>query len=144
MNDLGRSPRTALRVLCWAAVGVMLVACHAQAPDTQKGTPTVVQLTENNNGQPTTVQVGQTLNIDLDENASTGYTWAIDSYDEKILESLGSTPRYSSGPVGSGGQVTFTFRGIADGTGQIRLKNWREWEGDGSVVKRFETTVTVK
>lgn len=133
-----------MRMLSWAAVGAMLVACQAQAPDTQKGSPAVVQLTQGDNGQPSTLEVGQTLAIDLDENASTGYTWTIDSYDQDILESLGSTPRYSSGPVGSGGQITFTFRGIATGTGQIRLKNWREWEGDASVVERFETTVTVQ
>lgn len=144
MTPVGRPPGTALRVLSWAAVGAMLVACQAQAPERQEGSPAVVQLTQNDNGRPTTIEVGQTLAIDLDENASTGYTWAIDGYDENILESLGSTPRYSSGPVGSGGQVTFTFRGVADGTGQIRLKNWREWEGDSSVVDRFQTSVTVK
>lgn len=135
---------TAVRVLSWAAVGAVLVACQAQAPDGQEGSLAVVQLTQADSGQPTSITVGQTLQIDLDENATTGYVWAIDSYDKQILESLGSQPHYSSGPVGSGGQVTFSFKGVAPGTGPITLKNWRAWEGDSSVVERFETTVTVQ
>lgn len=104
----------------------------------------MLTVTAANNGQSVTLAQGQSLQIVLDENATTGYTWAVDSYSTDILAEQGSKADYpSAGVMGAGGQVTFTFTGKAPGDGSIHLKNWREWEGDSSITARFDLMVKV-
>ena len=51
--------------------------------------------------------------------------------------------RYANKAVGSGGDVTFSFKAKARGTGDIALKHWRDWEGESSVVGRFRLHVKI-
>ncbi len=87
---------------------------------------------------------GETVALRLPGNPTTGYTWAVDEVDKKILELMDSSySRSSPERIGSGGWRTLTFKAIAAGTTPVRLKYWRVWEGDTSVVKRFDITVQV-
>jgi hypothetical protein len=36
-----------------------------------------------------------------------------------------------------------SFRAVATGNVELRLKLWRQWEGDKSIVDRFAATVRV-
>ena len=104
----------------------------------------MLSLAEPDNGRTVDVRVGDTVQVTLRENATTGYRWAIDRYDEKFIEALGSEPHYTAGTIGVGGTVTFTFRGKTVGNGEIVLKNWRHWEGDASVTSRFHLGIRVQ
>jgi inhibitor of cysteine peptidase len=101
-------------------------------------------LVETDNDRTVDVRVGDEVRISLPENASTGYRWAIDRYDENIIEALGSEPRYPAGAVGSGGEIAFTFKARKAGTGEIALKHWRHWEGDRSIIARFRARLNVQ
>ncbi len=101
-------------------------------------------IVENDNGRTVDIHLGWSVRINLPENATTGYRWSIDRYDEEFIEALATEPRYSSNAIGSGGEVEFIFRGKKVGTGEIVLKHWRHWEGDSSVTKRFRIRLNVQ
>ena len=101
-------------------------------------------LVESDNGRTVDIHVDELVRVNLPENATSGYRWAIDSYDEECLETLATEPRYTAEALGSGGDVTFIFRGKKIGTGEIVLKHWRHWEGDASVTTRFRILLHVQ
>ena len=101
-------------------------------------------LVEADNNRTIDIPVGETVEVTLPENATTGYRWAVESYDSEHIEALGSEPRYTAKGVGSGGEVMFLFRGKKAGSGGIALKQWRAWEGDSSVIGRFRVELNVR
>lgn len=82
----------------------------------------------------------------LAETATTGYRWHVGQAEGGIgLQSDGyQTPEQTEGKgiqFGRGGIRRYRFRVVAPGTFRLALKNWREWEGEGSVLERFAVTV---
>lgn len=101
-------------------------------------------LTEADNDRTIDLRVGETVRVTLPENATTGYRWAIDRLDKEVIEAVGSEPHYAGNAVGSGGDVTFTFKGKKAGTGDIVLKYWRHFEGDSSITSRFHLRLNAR
>ena len=101
-------------------------------------------LTETDNDRTIDLAVGDAVRISLPENATTGYRWAIDRVDDDVIEAAGSEPHYAGNAVGSGGDVTFIFKGRKSGSGEIVLKYWRHFEGDASVQKRFRVRLNTR
>lgn len=137
-------------LLLLACVAVPVDGCLVPFPGAATGaraeqaSRAMQALTEADNGRTVDIAVGDTVEITLRENATTGYRWAIDRYDEQIADALGSEPHYQPNKIGAGGTVTFSFRGKTAGSGDIALKNWRHWEGDASVTSRFRIRLNVK
>jgi len=127
------------------AVAWLLCSIGAVTPiHAEKAPSAMLSLTQADSGRTVDVRVGDQIQVTLLENATTGFRWAIDHYDDAVIEALGSEPLYTSSRVGSGGQVTFTFQGKRAGTGEIVLKHWRHFEGDASVTTRFTVGVNVQ
>jgi inhibitor of cysteine peptidase len=104
----------------------------------------MLSLVESDNGRTVDIRLGESVRITLPENATTGYRWAIDHYDEDIIEALSTEPSYTANAIGAGGEVTFIFKGKKIGTGEIMLKHWRHWEGDSSITTRFHIQLRVQ
>ncbi len=105
----------------------------------------MVTLSEKDDGRSVDLKVGDDLEVTLPENATTGYRWAVDHIDGPVVNLVSTRPHDpSGGAVGSGGLVSFVFRGEKPATGAIALKQWRPWEGDSSVVGRFRAEVCVQ
>jgi predicted secreted protein len=100
-----------------------------------------ITVTEHNDGGQVRAQVGDTIEIHLAENATTGYRWEPDSLDPHLFELEEATGNYRSGAVGSGGDAQFWFKVRAAGSATLRLKYWRRWEGEGGVLKRFAVKI---
>lgn len=107
--------------------------------------PMTAQLTEADNGSTVDVGVGDQIIVTLPENPTTGYLWAVDQVDQAMLTLQASdyVSSDSPGATGSGGQRTFTFVAEQAGATDLQLKNWRDWEGDSSIVERFSLTVRI-
>ncbi|NTW00974.1 MAG: protease inhibitor I42 family protein [Oscillochloris sp.] len=107
--------------------------------------PTVT-LTQADSGKAISVKQGDTFQINLDENPTTGYRWAMDSQDTQVITLISDTyTTTSSGTMlGAGGTRMLTFQAATTGTIQLKLKLWRAWEGDSSIGQRFETSITVQ
>jgi inhibitor of cysteine peptidase len=101
-------------------------------------------LTEADSERTVDLRVGESVRLTLPENATTGYRWALDRLDRDVVEEAGSEPHPSGGAIGSGGNVTFDFTAKKAGSGEVALKYWRHFEGDGSVVKRFSFRLNVQ
>ncbi|HEY5779393.1 MAG TPA: protease inhibitor I42 family protein [Terrimicrobiaceae bacterium] len=103
-----------------------------------------IQINENHSGNVLRLPVGGEVMIELKENAATGYAWDIENLDERMLDSVrapgGSPARSLPGAAGK-----FRLRLIAKAPGEtsVRLKHWRDWEGEGSVTSRFEVTLQI-
>jgi inhibitor of cysteine peptidase len=101
-------------------------------------------IVESDNERTVDIRQGESVRVTLPENATTGYRWAIDRYDEEFIQALATEPRNAANAVGSGGEVTFIFQGKKIGDGQIVLKHWRQWEGASSVTTYFRIRLHVK
>jgi inhibitor of cysteine peptidase len=108
----------------------------------EEGVMAAYTLTSQENGHHLHLARGDTLRVVLRDISTTGYRWAIDALDEGVLGLVG-TDLTPAGAVGGGGERTFHFVANAPGQTALRLKLWREWEGDRSVIERFEVSVNV-
>lgn len=101
-------------------------------------------LTEVQNEASFDSQVGDLIVVLLDETPTTGFRWAIEQVDEPVLRLEHDEFLSPSGAgIGAGGRHRFTFIAQSPGSGRIRLKLWRDWEGDKSVIKRFSASINV-
>jgi len=76
--------------------------------------------------------IGQTHEISLESNASTGFTW-LAHYDDKILELVEERyeqPSASSGQpaLGAAGAQIFVFKALAKGEITVTFEYMRPWE----------------
>ena len=117
-------------------------AVHCTVPDNKP--QAMLLIGESDNGRTVDIRLGESVRINLSENATTGYRWTIDRYDEELIEALSTEAHYPPKTIGVGGEVSFIFRGKKIGTGEIVLKHWRPWEGDSSVTTRFRIWLRVR
>jgi len=125
-----------------ALLGAILVlhvsgAVAAEAVKAQVKVHAMQSLTEADNERTVDLRIGESVRLTLPENATTGYRWTVDHFDREVVDPAGSEPHYAGGAVGSAGNVTFDFTAKKAGNGEVALKYWRHFEGEGSVVKRF-------
>ncbi len=102
-------------------------------------------LTDADKGKTIQVHQGDEIVIQLKENPTTGYRWAIDKTDDKVLAS--QNPDFSPTPgtgIGGSGTRIFTFIAHQPGTVHLQLKLWRSWIGDSSITDRYDVTITVQ
>lgn len=132
------------------ALAVLLAAGCAAKSDPPPAAPAgiradgVLVLTRADHNRTAELQVGERLVARLPENPSTGYTWAIDETDRRLL-TLDSTDYTApvEGSVGARGQRTFTFTARQPGEVALKLKYWRFWEGDASATERYVVNLRI-
>ena len=91
------------------------------------------------------VALGDTLLLALPENPTTGHLWALDRPEASPVTVLSSEfSRPQADRMGAPGVRSLRLKPTQAGTLQLRLKRWRPWEGDPSVVERFDLTVQVR
>jgi len=104
-----------------------------------------VILTEENDGETITMQVGQELHIFLGGNPTTGYMWASEGLDSKFL-ALAEEPEYSaaSDAIGSGGEFDFFFTMKAPGETVVTLEYKRSFEKEVEPIRTFSVKLLVE
>ncbi len=87
------------------------------------------------------IQVGQTFNLTLDSNQSTGFSWAIVQEPDAAILKLNSHNYVasSSGQLGAAGKEVWQFQGIAAGTTSMVL----QYQKAGDTVPDKKDTVKV-
>lgn len=140
---MGTYVRSIAGVIALAGACVMYTAGAVSCAEVEKAHSTMLLLTQTDNDRTAEVHIGGSVRINLAENATTGFRWAIDRYDEQLFEVVATEPHYPKDSIGAGGDVSFTFRAKKPGSGEIVLKNWRHWEGDLSVTNRFRVRLRI-
>ncbi len=139
----------AARIIALTALvaGAVLYLVATVVSDRQVATPEgrtiVFSVSQTDDGKSFDMHSGEVIKITLPENATTGYTWALDNLDTALFSVANKVSDYSGNQIGSGGQISFIISANKTGRGTVSLKNWRPWEGDASVTERFSIKVTV-
>jgi inhibitor of cysteine peptidase len=131
-------------ILLVALVAAVATGCSSAAAS---GGP--LKLTNADNGKAYTVKAGDSIEVVIAGNPTTGYEWMANLSDEDaaLLELVGE-PAYQPDTtdeqvVGSGGTYTFTFEAAAAGEATLKLIYARSWE-DVEPIETFEVTVTIE
>jgi inhibitor of cysteine peptidase len=88
------------------------------------------QLIEADNGKTVTVAVGQELEVTLEANPTTGYTWAVaEPMGEQIIRQTGEIAfEPESEALGAGGVQIIRFEVVGAGQTTLKLIYHRPWE----------------
>jgi inhibitor of cysteine peptidase len=94
--------------------------------------------------KPVSVAAGQEFKLTLESNPSTGNQWLLARpLDERLLKYLGSEYRRRSGAPGAPGAEVLSFRALAEGKTDIRLKYGRLFESDSSPARKTNFVVVI-
>ena len=124
--------RTSVRrmVICLAMGAVLLASCVA-APDEVKLAP---------------LQQGETFEITLEANATTGFSWEIAQIDKDIVQLVGSEyvpDPNAEGLDGKGGKAVFRFQAVGSGETTLKWVYHRPWEKDVEPLRTHVVQVSV-
>ena len=104
-----------------------------------------ITLTREQGDGAVAAKVGDLLSIELASNpGGAGYSWTLEPQHGALLELVESQFLKTSEATGSGGVQRLTLRALAAGDARVRLKYWRPWEGEKSVIDRFDVKVDIQ
>ena len=114
---------------------ILLSGCSAGNP---------IQLYQIDNGRAIKIESGDTLEIVLDANPTTGYQWKALPWDAEVIEQIDkSVYKSRSKAMGSGGELTFYFKALSTGQTPLKFIYFRAFEKDVPPVKSFKVTIVV-
>ena len=115
----------------------LLTGCRA-------GTPVHIQVYQTDAGRSLSMEPGDTLEIVLDGNPTTGYQWTVQPWDTEVIKET-EKPAYKSGSnaIGAGGQFIFHFTAHAPGQTCLKFIYSRPFEKDVPPVKTFQADIVV-
>lgn len=90
--------------------------------------PADIPLAGANSGKATVLRRGQAASVELQTNASTGYTWKVDA-DRGISVTLVTTVATRPGVVGAPSVATYRIVGNRLGTYRVVFRYMRPWKG---------------
>lgn len=97
------------------------------------------QIGIDDNRQIIHASAGDTIQLQLEENPTTGYSWAIENAEPFFTLQHNDYQLLSGAGIGGGGTRTIVFKVEQSGSGKISLKNKQPWSGD--VYQTFEVDV---
>lgn len=104
-----------------------------------------IKTTDNNN--TVNVKNGSTINLELPENPSTGYTWQfVQSSGGECVTFLGEQnliPKDTPDMLGKPSLKLFSFTANRVGALDMQLAKYRLWEGESSAVDHFKVTINI-
>ena len=134
------------RRLVWLSTSMVLVVLVAVAfvAYTVVLGDTEIELAAEDDGAEVRVDVGDEIEIALEGNPTTGYTWAVADAAGGIVELKGEIKfTAQSDLVGAGGMQELEFEAVREGTGELRLIYHRPFEQGVEPLEEFTVTVVV-
>ena len=131
---------------------VIIGSSHALEPQksgsasSTKTSPSVVTVTDENNGKDIDLTSGETLVVKLASNASTGYGWTVSGDPSPLkLEKMSYHKSTKSSQVtGAPGVQIFHFSAATAGIATLNLVYRRSWEYNMPPAKTFTVRVNVR
>ncbi len=145
-----------LAVVTVCALALAVVGCTqpSAAPDggTSGGTSSgkmpagSARLSDGDSGKTANLKVGGTLIVDLEENATTGFSWAVEGAVPDVLQKAGDEQQAAAdtGVVGAAGRHVFNYDAAKAGSGELTLVYARPWEKGVAPAKTFTVKVVVE
>lgn len=102
------------------------------------------KLTKADNGKTIAVNTGDRIELALDCNPSTGYSWEITALNTAVLKQVNDVAfKASSTAIGAPGTCTFSFDAIATGASALKLGYKQWWDAEMKQDPTFEATIAV-
>jgi predicted secreted protein len=121
---------------------LLMVAIALNAAGKQSGI--TLRLTHADSGSTATLHPGDTLEIVLPDNPTTGYTWEVKPGSEAVLKQKGEpTFMPNSKALGSEGRMIFRFDVVAVGKGSLVLLYRRTFEPEARPLRTFGIRIVV-
>jgi predicted secreted protein len=105
---------------------------------------TVLQM--HDHGKEIRVRAGEVIELALEEQAGTGYTWEFDHLDQNHFQVVRTETRSLAARPPVGGPVLKVWQLQTKAPGEVRLSldYLRPWEGRAKAVKHFEVKVRIQ
>lgn len=129
-----------LRILCLVVLFSVLSTLTAFGAGDD-----VVVVTKNDNGRQISVPEGRTVEIRMEQPGATGYSWEIVGLDETHFKLVSSDSKpLKEGPI-AGGPVLKTWRlkAVKKGEAELKMYNYRVWEGLDKAVDKFNLKIKI-
>jgi inhibitor of cysteine peptidase len=123
-------------------IRIIIGFLFAVSVSTTMSAPTIV--TEKDAGRVIRIYAGDQLQIVLEANPSTGYTWEPISIDTKVLKPGDTDYVPDARDFGSGGRMMLRFKAVARGQTSLKLVYHRPFEKDTPPRNMFEIMVHVE
>jgi len=101
-----------------------------------------VILSDQDKGRTLEVEAQSFITVRLNENPTTGYRWEVETAGG--LEMVGDSFEKKGDAIGAAGVRVFQFRAPGTGSYKLGIRNWRDWEGESSIIDRFYATILVR
>jgi len=143
-DKAARTPRTtpltrfpAFQVFLVLLLPIIICASCART------TPSVKKITARDVASTVQMKLGDTLEIALEGNPTTGYTWAVASKVAQLQQQGEWELKRDSNLIGAGGTIILRFKAVREGEATLQLIYHRVWEKGVPPVKTFEVKVVV-
>jgi inhibitor of cysteine peptidase len=124
---------------------VLVFALVGLASQAQAGFAATKIVTDADKGGEVRLKAGDSLELRLSSNPSTGYLWTIEKESTPRLKLVRQSQTEAAGPaVGQPIFQVFTFEAHRRGAGVLRLHYIRSWEKPAADERRFEIRVVVR
>jgi len=135
--------KTLILSLFIVVLSLVILLSISSCSDTEK-----YYFTGKNNGENVDLNVGDIINLRLDSNITTGYSWELsETTDTEIISlesSLYENSQENEDIVGAGGAELFSFRAISAGQTDLILEYIRPWEEGMEPADSFTLKITVR
>ncbi len=136
-----------MRLRRWAfpiIIFYSLISTCAAIPDDNMDAKNIT-LGRQDNGKEIRVRCGYLIQIKLEQMGGAGYQWHVDSLDREHLELLSDeTKATSKGSIGAPVQRIWRFKAKKEGSAEIRIDQYRVWEGKGKAIEHFSIKLVVE
>ncbi len=102
-----------------------------------------VSLTADDADGTRSARVGDTVVVSLPESPTSGYRWGVEELPPVLAPAGDEFVPAPASELGGGGTRVLRFGARSPGEGRIVLRRWRSWEGEDSVVERFDATLLI-
>ena len=103
-----------------------------------------IALTAEDAGKTIELKKGDSIQVSLKGNPTTGYNWYMVTQEPAVLEQTGE-PAYKADTdkLGSPGLITLNFKAVASGKGLLQLVYKRAWETGVAPLYTYEVNLVV-
>jgi inhibitor of cysteine peptidase len=101
----------------------------------------MLQITKDRSGGEVDVKLGESFEIELPENRTTGHRWHLRSSGGPVVEPQDDSFQAPARPPGAAGVRRWLFRAVTAGSADLEMEYRRPWEK--RAVETFRITVRV-
>jgi len=124
------------------AAGCLLVAIMSWAGCGRRAK--MVEIDKSYDGREVALNIGDTAELSLGENPTTGYRWTFTSKPEPACKVVNDSFDPGGSAPGAGGTHRWKLEAVSSGTGAVELQYLRPWEKDAAAGQTFKLNIRVR